>query len=138
MAINLADLLTSEASAVGHPSTVESVRPITQVGIDTSLVTNGQAQTESIGRTASSATGIAQTMPPVSGSHVARRYNNYGCVVCGHMYDRAQRARDCANRDRGLTPYVCGAECGRMNWYVCSHCLEEPAFIRGQHQSLQL
>ncbi|KIM19667.1 hypothetical protein M408DRAFT_334310 [Serendipita vermifera MAFF 305830] len=40
------------------------------------------------------------------------------CVVCSRSFDRIQRANDCANRDLGLEPYVCGGECKTMNWYI--------------------
>lgn len=40
------------------------------------------------------------------------------CAVCSRSFDRTQRAHDCANRDLGLEPYVCGGRCETANWYV--------------------
>ncbi|KIM19551.1 hypothetical protein M408DRAFT_31118 [Serendipita vermifera MAFF 305830] len=45
----------------------------------------------------------ANTTPVTSGSSTSWR-KRYKCAVCNHPYDRDQRARDCANKDLGLTP----------------------------------
>lgn len=42
-----------------------------------------------------------------------RHAHNHQCKICGYLYDRAERARDCAYRDIGWTPYICGGRCGR-------------------------
>lgn len=117
MAMSWADLLASGAGAVGHVKALETVLPIKQIEVDTSVVTSADAQSESYVGATSPSTDSVQATPPASNSHARRRYNYY-CEVCGHSYDRAQRARDCANRDTGLTPHACRSQCGRMNWYM--------------------
>jgi hypothetical protein len=42
----------------------------------------------------------------------------FKCIKCRRVYDRATRARDCANQDLGLTPYQCKGACGDVNWSV--------------------
>lgn len=135
MAKGLADPLTSEADEVGHTNAAESVLNSTHTKMDTSFVTRAGHSQPLVGA-ASLATNSIQPTSHAFGSYAR---HNHECVECGHLYDRVQRARDCANRDRGLTPYVCGARCGRLRWYGCSsYTPEGPTLIRGQHQSLQL
>lgn len=95
MAINLTDLLESGPGAVGQTDTAEAVPPIT----------NANRQSNSLAEETSPSTNFASPTPPVDGPHDRRRYNYY-CVVCGRPHDRAERARDCSNRDLGLTPHA--------------------------------
>ncbi|KIM21826.1 hypothetical protein M408DRAFT_333209 [Serendipita vermifera MAFF 305830] len=94
MTKNLVDPLASEAGIVGHANAVESV-PL-NIPMDTGA--------------ASLSTSPGQAISHASGPHARR---NHECSECGHLYDRAQRARDCANKDRGLTPHACRSQCGR-------------------------
>ncbi|KIM20988.1 hypothetical protein M408DRAFT_117732 [Serendipita vermifera MAFF 305830] len=117
MAISLADLLADGAGSFGSQNAVEPIPLITPVKGDTDLDTSTETQPDTLVDAAGPFTDSVQAAPQASTSHTRRRYK-YECVVCRHWYDRAQRARDCANRDRGLTPYVCSSRCGRMNWCV--------------------
>lgn len=114
MAISLADLLADGAGSFGSQNAVEPIPLITPVKGDTDLDTSTETQPDTLVDAAGPFTDSVQAAPQASTSHTRRRYK-YECVVCRHWYDRAQRARDCANRDRGLTPYVCSSRCGRMN-----------------------
>ncbi|KIM25573.1 hypothetical protein M408DRAFT_208561 [Serendipita vermifera MAFF 305830] len=118
MAINLTDLLESGPGAVGQTDTAEAVPPIT----------NANRQSNSLAEETSPSTNFASPTPPVDGPHDRRRYNYY-CVVCGRPHDRAERARDCSNRDLGLTPHACGGQCGTTN---CTKVYSSEALLR-QH-----
>lgn len=58
---------------------------------------------------------IANTTPLPSGFHVHGQ-KRYSCAFCPRSFDRIQRAGDCANKDLGLAPYVCGNRCQKLNW----------------------
>lgn len=60
------------------------------------------------------------TSPPTttrvsSTSRKGRSYNHY-CAECGAPFDRASRARDCANKDLDQKPYACKNRCKKRNW----------------------
>ncbi|KIM27612.1 hypothetical protein M408DRAFT_167835 [Serendipita vermifera MAFF 305830] len=83
--------------------------------------TKGQGGTEDSSSVTLVQEAVASTSSPeanttlvTSGSNTGRR-KRYKCAICNRSYDRDQRARDCANKDLGLTPYVCGNRCGRTN-----------------------
>ncbi|KIM20104.1 hypothetical protein M408DRAFT_30644 [Serendipita vermifera MAFF 305830] len=57
---------------------------------------------------------IANTTPLPSGFHVHGQ-KRYSCAFCPRSFDRIQRAGDCANKDLGLAPYVCGNRCQKLN-----------------------
>ena len=42
------------------------------------------------------------------------------CTHCGKEFDRHTRARDCRNRDLGLTPHKCLGRCGVVGWLAKS------------------
>ena len=42
------------------------------------------------------------------------------CAYCGKIFDRPTRARDCRNRDLGLTPHKCLGMCGVVGWSATS------------------
>ncbi|KIM20987.1 hypothetical protein M408DRAFT_117721 [Serendipita vermifera MAFF 305830] len=129
MAKGLADPLTSEADEVGHTNAAESVLNSTHTKMDTSFVTRAGHSQPLVGA-ASLATNSIQPTSHAFGSYAR---HNHECVECGHLYDRVQRARDCANRDRGLTPYVCGARCGRLR---CTKAYSFEALLREHLASL--
>ncbi|KIM25569.1 hypothetical protein M408DRAFT_208513 [Serendipita vermifera MAFF 305830] len=117
MAISLTGLLANGTDAIKHPHAIETVH--SSPGISTSA----DLQSESLVEGSSTSTNSVQPTPPASGSYGCRRYN-YNCEICGRPHDRAERARDCANRDKGLTPHVCGGQCGKVDWCVlCFHFL---------------
>ncbi|KIM25571.1 hypothetical protein M408DRAFT_26120 [Serendipita vermifera MAFF 305830] len=120
MAISWTDLLASGATALAYPDSVETAPPA--IATDS----NSDHHSEPLVEETSPSTNAAQPTPPSSGSHAHRRYN-YHCAVCNHPYDRAQRARDCANRDRGLTPHACGGLCGVLN---CTKAYSSEALLR--------
>ncbi|KIM30280.1 hypothetical protein M408DRAFT_328318 [Serendipita vermifera MAFF 305830] len=105
MAISLEDLRTNGMDVIGHPSSVEATLPAIDMSTDTSPLTNEDRQSESLVEETSPSTNSTSPTPIISGSHAHRRYN-YQCVVCGQLHDRAERARDCANRDEGLKPHA--------------------------------
>lgn len=85
--------------------------------------TKGQRGTEGASKPGMSKVGAeANTTLVTSGSNTGRR-KRYKCAICNRSYDRDQRARDCANKDLGLTPYVCGNRCGRTNWCAMWFCI---------------
>lgn len=88
--------------------------PTTEMDIDATLITNKDSQSEPPvkGTRLSTENLVSLPTPVASGSHGPQRHM---CVVCGHRYDRVQRARDCAYRDRGLKPYACDGQCGKTN-----------------------
>ncbi|KIM20989.1 hypothetical protein M408DRAFT_117749 [Serendipita vermifera MAFF 305830] len=117
MAISLADLLANGADEVGHPNAVDPTPSRTQMEVDDRFVISVGTQPDSLASATSPSTDPVQVTQSGGSSHAHRTYK-YECTVCGHSYDRAQRADDCANRDNGRKPYVCGSRCGRMNWCV--------------------
>lgn len=98
LAISWMDLFATGPSAAGYPDTTEMVTNVNSIA-------NEDRPLDSTTEEANPSTSSAQPTPLTSGSHVCRRYN-YSCEVCGRPQDRAERARDCANRDRGLTPHA--------------------------------
>lgn len=117
-AISLTSILANGTDVVVVPNVIEANSHTTDTD------TNANRQSESLLEDSSSLTNSSQPAVSAPGSHARRRYN-YNCVVCNQPYDRAQRARDCANRDRGLTPHACSGQCGIVNWFVL--CLHFPA-----------
>lgn len=116
MAISLADLLASGPYVFGHPNRVETITPIPEIIFDANFIANAHRQLDSLAEDTSPSTNSIQMTPSTSGSHARRRYNNYHCVVCSRPYDRAERARDCANRDKGLTPHTFSGGTGLDKW----------------------
>lgn len=114
MAISLADLPVSGGGTVGAPDAVEAIPPIANMEKNINSFTDEGRKSEFFVEEVILAANASQPMPPASGPH-ARRRLNHTCVVCGHPHDRAERARDCANKDRGLTPHACGGQCGITN-----------------------
>ncbi|KIM20417.1 hypothetical protein M408DRAFT_135818 [Serendipita vermifera MAFF 305830] len=114
MAISLEDLRANGTDVIEHPNAVETTLPAIEINIDTGSFTNEDCQSESLVEKTSLSTNSASPTPIASGSYVHHRCN-YQCVVCGHTHDRAERARDCANRDEGLKPHACGGQCGKPN-----------------------
>lgn len=127
MAISLADLLASGPYVFGHPNRVETITPIPEIIFDANFIANAHRQLDSLAEDTSPSTNSIQMTPSTSGSHARRRYNNYHCVVCSRPYDRAERARDCANRDKGLTPHTCGGQWGKTN---CTKAYSSGALLR--------
>ncbi|KIM25677.1 hypothetical protein M408DRAFT_26002 [Serendipita vermifera MAFF 305830] len=56
------------------------------------------------------------------------------CAVCSRSFDRTQRAHDCANRDLGLEPYVCGGRCETAN---CEKAYSSEALLREHLASIE-
>ncbi|KIM20107.1 hypothetical protein M408DRAFT_30647 [Serendipita vermifera MAFF 305830] len=63
---------------------------------------------------ASTSSPTTHTTPSPASSHTPSQ-KRYRCAICSRSFDRIQRARDCANKDLGLTPHVCGSRCQKLN-----------------------
>ncbi|KIM29978.1 hypothetical protein M408DRAFT_99741 [Serendipita vermifera MAFF 305830] len=117
------DLFATGPSAAGYPDTTEMVSPI---NTNVNSIANEDRPLDSTTEEANPSTSSVQPAPLTSGSHACRRYN-YICEVCGRPQDRAERARDCANKDRGLMPHACGGQCGKPN---CTKAYSFEALLR--------
>lgn len=83
-------------------------------------VPNASMASPSFGISVSLASASLPAMMSVAYGPPVRRQYKHRCLECGNTFDRARRARDCANKNLGLTPFACRGRCGKLNWYVVS------------------
>lgn len=118
MSIDLMDLPPSTADAAKDSTIVENDQP--------SLRT-GRQLTPTVGPSSSiipstNGTNATTNCPETTTAPTSSTRMRYYCVECGHPFNRLQRARDCAYKDLGLTPHVCGGRCGStVTWYGETH-----------------
>ncbi|KIM20105.1 hypothetical protein M408DRAFT_30645 [Serendipita vermifera MAFF 305830] len=102
-------------SVIGGQSNIQYVLE-TESGIDPAYIARVDNQPAIVAGGTISSTSLPATYttisPSVSHTPSQKRYN---CAVCPRSFDRIQRARDCANKNLDLRPYVCGARCKRPN-----------------------
>ena len=111
MVLGLADLLSS----VPDTSDIEIDQDETSSpGMDQATLD----QEEESPPAASTSSSSLVAGPSNTVSRVHHRNKIHQCIVCGTQFDRFSRARDCKNKDLGLTPHACGGRCWRVNWYV--------------------
>ncbi|KIM22285.1 hypothetical protein M408DRAFT_291639 [Serendipita vermifera MAFF 305830] len=108
MSIDLMDLPPSTADAAKDSTIVENDQP--------SLRT-GRQLTPTVGPSSSiipstNGTNATTNCPETTTAPTSSTRMRYYCVECGHPFNRLQRARDCAYKDLGLTPHICGGRCG--------------------------
>lgn len=119
IAVDLSDMLQSTldaSTACKNPNTLLSIHPIPKED-------PGSLPTRSIGSTPAAGTNVQAaptSSPPIATPRTLRgrtcRSKNFCCVVCGETFDRVSRARDCAFRDLGETPYACKGRSKISNW----------------------
>ncbi|KIM19552.1 hypothetical protein M408DRAFT_31119 [Serendipita vermifera MAFF 305830] len=91
------ELAMDEDAPWPNPAHAPSTMKAFMLHTDTSSAASDQ------GAVAFTSSPETNTTPVTSGSSTSHR-QRYKCAICNRRYDRDQRARDCANKDLGLTP----------------------------------
>lgn len=103
MAICWADILPSIADAAERLQVIDGDHHTPDTDSQSSPITGTQPSL--VASTTDTDTPTASPASTLLASTRTYSPPRYICAECGHPFDRAQRARDCANKDLGLSWY---------------------------------